>query len=94
MSDSFQNLLRNQAAAIARALLFFGAGYLYVAGQYICTNIISDDAEGSKAKIVAGITFLCTSAWSLWLQWRHNKKVDTALQLPAGSSREKLNANI
>lgn len=48
----------------------------------------------TTAFIVGGVTYGLMFIWSLANKWRTETKIETALELPGGSSRERLNAVI
>lgn len=47
-------------------------------------------ADNANAFIAGGATYLVAFIWSLFNKYRAEKKIVTALELPAGSSKETL----
>ncbi len=67
--------------AIVRHLLGALASYLVTSGIL---------QSGQAEQFIGAILFLFTLVWSLYNKFKMSKKVDTALELPGGSSLEKL----
>lgn len=79
-------ILQAALASVVRWLLAIGAGWLVKAGIWTENDAANYVAAGALAVIALG--------WSLWHKSAVKKKIETALQMPAGSTVDDLKTKI
>lgn len=84
MSQETKNII----GTVVRAILVF-IGSLLVNRGYISKEQLDDFSDALPALVGSVLTFGAI-AWGIWQKVHQNKKIDDALNLPAGTSREVL----
>jgi hypothetical protein len=89
MDTTTYQILKNVAGSLVRAALVALGTWLLSKGY------IDDETRGQinghAGEITAGVLTVGASlAWAAWQKIHVNKKVDKALDMPAGTSRESL----
>lgn len=89
METSTAELIKNFTGSVVRWLLVIIGTFLVKKG--VVTNEQSGLYVEQATPVVVGVALdLIALGWSLYQKKRANKKIDTALEMVAGTSREKL----
>jgi hypothetical protein len=93
MNEMLKHFWKNNAGSLVRAALVFIGAWLVRKG--LATGEQADAFVRDAEPFAVGLLLaLGAYAWSVVRNWRVNKKVDAALEMPKGTPRAVLEKNV
>ena len=84
MDETLKHVLRAQGGALVRWLLVFAGAWLVRKG--VTTDEQAQAFVKNVEPVLTGLALaLAALAWSFYQKWRTGKKIERALELPAGT---------